>query len=189
MLIIDILAICGSSGTFSDGSPAGANYDPQTRCSWLIQPTSSVEVPALPVQAGGYGPIELEFQAFQLADALDRVLIYNGMVENESALLVSLSGAHLMCSVSITRQPSVIDGCVLRVPLFWHWHSALCWPTDTTVLQAECMRAALRQRFIADMHSGSLAVLSTRRVIDNMIGVGTLRWDPANDSILTWVLG
>lgn len=76
------------SGSFEDGS-GPLDYQNNSDCRWLIQPTDSVK------------KITLSFTAFTLTDTSDKVIVYNGN-SITSPVLATITGSAIPNSVSST---------------------------------------------------------------------------------------
>lgn len=84
----DSHTITDANGSFEDGSSLRLDYDPNSNCTWLIDPADSVNA------------ITLTFIRFEV-DASDALYVYDG--ENDSApLLGTFTGSSLPPNVSST---------------------------------------------------------------------------------------
>ncbi|NVO19352.1 MAG: C10 family peptidase [Bacteroidetes bacterium] len=80
--------ITDANGSFEDGSSLRINYDPNSSCTWLLNPTDSVSY------------LTLAFTAFNV-DPSDTLYIYDGANEN-APLINKFTGASIPPSVSST---------------------------------------------------------------------------------------
>jgi len=105
--------ITDANGTFEDGSSLRLNYDPNSSCTWLIDPADSVN------------SISISFISFDV-DPSDMLYIYDGADET-APLLASYNGASIPTGVSSTGDKMflkfVTDGSVESKGWLAEYHS------------------------------------------------------------------
>ena len=78
------------NGTFDDGSGPCSNYEPNSNCSWLIDPQTEMD---------SVTNITLSFQRFDLGNGYDFLNIYDGSSEN-APLIAELVGNELPAEIT-----------------------------------------------------------------------------------------